>query len=329
MERSSKRGKIPQQDWPSIIQRYEAGETLSSIARTYDCSPPAISYILSRSRTREIAVENNEPNGTEAPESALVKAPATVLSGAKATQPGPEIEEAAVPAPAVPADKPTDASVPEPVSVRPGPSLDEATGAPAPDPDPESTMSGTRDDPVGGHAETFDAVEHRNSVGVELQLGEPRRTLHLSLSHNSDTRPETSHRDRRDADMAGGSAAQQAGGQPARTQHLAGQNSAPYASNNGGAARSVMGPEKTREGSAFIDRALRERVNGDISAFLAAFDAALADDTIESRSGLREATDRLLRAGARTRIELERLEARVPLPARAPSEYQTPNWRPR
>src|ERR1700739_3919204 len=50
MERSNKRGKIPQRDWPAIIKRYEAGETLASIARTYDCSPPAISYIVSRSR---------------------------------------------------------------------------------------------------------------------------------------------------------------------------------------------------------------------------------------------------------------------------------------
>ena len=38
-------------------------------------------------------------------------------------------------------------------------------------------------------------------------------------------------------------------------------------------------------------------------------------DTQENRSALREATDRLLRAGARTRIELERLEARIPLTA--------------
>src|SRR5437763_10828 len=57
MERSSKRGKIPQQDWPAIIKRYDAGETLSSIARTYDCSPPAISYIVSRSRARNAAGE--------------------------------------------------------------------------------------------------------------------------------------------------------------------------------------------------------------------------------------------------------------------------------
>src|ERR1700750_1133973 len=65
MERSSKRGKIPQQDWPSIIKRYEAGETLASIARTYDCSPPAISYILSRSRTRDFAAEKKATQEVE------------------------------------------------------------------------------------------------------------------------------------------------------------------------------------------------------------------------------------------------------------------------
>ena len=88
-------------------------------------------------------------------------------------------------------------------------------------------------------------------------------------------------------------------------------------------------PSKEREGGAFIDQTLRERVGGDIAAFLAAFDAALADDTIESRAGLREATDRLLRAGARTRIELERLEARLPLSTRETSGYSSPNWRSR
>ena len=71
-----------------------------------------------------------------------------------------------------------------------------------------------------------------------------------------------------------------------------------------------------KEGTgAFIDHELRARVDTDIAAFLAAFDAALVQDTQENRSALREATDRLLRAGARTRIELERLEARVPLTA--------------
>ena len=73
MERSSKRGKIPQLDWPSIIKRYEAGETLASIARTYDCSPPAISYILSRSRARDATVDGTEQSAIEASEPRLVK----------------------------------------------------------------------------------------------------------------------------------------------------------------------------------------------------------------------------------------------------------------
>jgi hypothetical protein len=85
-----------------------------------------------------------------------------------------------------------------------------------------------------------------------------------------------------------------------------------------------------KEGAgSFIDRELRTRVDGDITAFLAAFDAALVQDSQEHRSALREATDRLLRAGARTRIELERLEARLPLPPRDPVPHPQPSWRPR
>jgi hypothetical protein len=328
MERSSKRGKIPQQDWPSIIQRYEAGETLASIARTYGCSPPAISYILGRSRTRDIAAEIIEPNMTESPESALVKVAATDLPSVGAIQPGAEMAEAAVNTVAVRADEPVHGLVPEPVSVRPGPSLNGA--APERNPRAESAASGPTDHPVGQRAESSIAsgpADNRNSGGIDLQPREPRRTLHLSLPHNSDARPENSHR--RDADMAGRSGVHHGSGEQGSNLHFTTQSPPSPKSNNGEAARSVGEPEKTREGGAFIDRALRERVNGDISAFLAAFDAALADDTIESRSGLREATDRLLRAGARTRIELERLEARMPLAARGAGSYQPSNWRPR
>src|SRR5206468_6905791 len=72
MEKSSKRGKIPQSDWPLIMARYEAGETLSSIARTYDCSPPAISYVVSRSRARQPSGETPRPAPTG--ETQLIKA---------------------------------------------------------------------------------------------------------------------------------------------------------------------------------------------------------------------------------------------------------------
>src|SRR5215472_5214526 len=71
MEKSNKRGKIPQSDWPLIMTRYEAGETLASIARTYDCSPPAISYIVSRSRNKPAS---EAPTGAVEPQ--LVKAAA-------------------------------------------------------------------------------------------------------------------------------------------------------------------------------------------------------------------------------------------------------------
>src|SRR3954465_9465833 len=67
MEKSKKGGEIPQSDWPLIMARYEAGETLASIARTYDCSPPAISYVVSKSRARQPAREGSEasPSGLE------------------------------------------------------------------------------------------------------------------------------------------------------------------------------------------------------------------------------------------------------------------------
>ena len=52
--------------------------------------------------------------------------------------------------------------------------------------------------------------------------------------------------------------------------------------------------------------ALRESVYSDIAAFLVAFDAAMDNDAEEARQALVDATDRLMRAGARTRIEMER-----------------------
>src|ERR1700693_2366905 len=74
MNKSRKRGKTPQSDWPLIMARYDAGETLSSIARTYDCSPPAISYVVSRSRARHPGPET-PPKPPSAAEAQLIKAP--------------------------------------------------------------------------------------------------------------------------------------------------------------------------------------------------------------------------------------------------------------
>src|SRR5436305_4765157 len=116
MERSSKRGKIPQSDWPSIMARYEAGETLSSIARTYDCSPPAISYVVSRSRARQPGLPQPPREAPRPPavgEPQLINASAVSSAGPSSVHGGSDLaahREAAPP----PADVPPAQTSPHP-----------------------------------------------------------------------------------------------------------------------------------------------------------------------------------------------------------------------
>ena len=335
MEKSSKRGKIPQQDWPSIIKRYEAGETLASIARTYDCSPPAISYILGRSRARDATVEGTEQSGVETPEPRLVKGHPNDMPTREFINGAPEIGEAAAPPPTAQASYPIDGSDPEPVSAGPDSASDGTAGVreigaeiamtEAPDRPAKQDIEAPAQAPDLGTGNSPSAF---GMADPQPQPGEARRTLHLALSHNNAQPVETPHQGAHVADMAASAVQpvrdQQQGLNPQPARHHPAPSEAPNH-----AARSMAESHKVKDGGTFIDRALRERVDGDISAFLAAFDSALADDTIESRAELREATDRLLRAGARTRIELERLEARVPLSARDTSGYSAPSWRQR
>jgi hypothetical protein len=299
MEKSGKRGKIPQSDWPLIMARYEQGETLSSIARTYDCSPPAISYIVSRNKEKAAA----EAPPLPAAEATLVKSYGHIAA-----------EDHSV--------------VVEPLVVS-APPITLVRGESAPEARPVAVSADT----AGANAE-------------------PRRKLHLSLGNgNAGAKPNGN----------GGTASDDGKGHAAETDALssvatprlaepalngngqrpmqAPRNPPPFDAGRNGrdlfampegrpSAQQPRDAEPSRKDGAFIDQELRERVDGDIAAFLTAFDAALAEDTQESRFGLREATDRLLRAGARTRIELERLEARVPLSVRdGVAERQPAAWR--
>jgi hypothetical protein len=317
MERSSKRGKIPQRDWPLIIKRYEAGETLAAIARTYDCSPPAISYILSRSRARDATGDGGAQSAVERSEPGLMKTQASEppLSG--------ERDETEIDG-AVPLVVEAQASVPveefsgELTQVEltpvPGPQVD------APDRH-ANIVSVVADGPTrrvesrdfGNPPGDGDPPYRNLSRPTALhQKDEPRRTLHLSLSQHDNHRSEPHA-----SDPLEGPGIQPVRGQQQPSFAAPGRQHSDHdaATDRNETIRAITETRKANEGGAFIDRALRERVDEDIAAFLAAFDAALAGDSLESRVGLREATDRLLRAGARTRIELERLEARVPLPA--------------
>jgi hypothetical protein len=63
----------------------------------------------------------------------------------------------------------------------------------------------------------------------------------------------------------------------------------------------------SRAGSDIFDHELWDSVSSDIAAFLVAFDAAAVELNSSRIDALIRATDRLVRAGARTRMELERL----------------------
>jgi hypothetical protein len=364
MEKSSKRGKIPQQDWPSIITRYEAGETLASIARTYDCSPPAISYIVSRTRARSAAAEATMHNAPSAAEPQLVKAPGpeTSVNGIAASE---SLHGSAIGAEARDSSEPPreSRSVEQPFD--PG-----RHGEPQLFPDQPLSLSATPSQPVVAprtrepelSSDERNAARHHGQrqpdsssangaashapghhpgasghPGGPPESGENRRRLHLPLTTHLNG---GSHAPEPLANVPGApgyyagpgsrAAPRPAGWQPGPGR--SGSDTTPPTSPAGPRPQTHSGTSgsvaqhREREGGAFIDQALRERVEGDITAFLAAFDAALAGDSPESRTGLREATDRLLRAGARTRIELERLEARAPLAGRE-KDSQAPLFR--
>ena len=298
MEKSGKRGKIPQTDWPLIMARYEQGETLSSIARTYDCSPPAISYIVSRSREKSLPESSSQLTS----EPLLVK---TAAGGVPLNGSAPV--------------EPTDDQTAPPAALR---------REPPPEPRPTAQPNGSS----------------------STQQSDQRRTLHLSLgghsnglqNHVAPNGNGISHEPAARPSVAAPRPAPPQGAGERNGQRPFPPPRAPTSPEPMRHSRDLFAtpegrpvPQQPRDAEplrkdnvVFIDQELRSRVDGDIAAFLAAFDAALAEDTHESRFGLREATDRLLRAGARTRIELERLEARVPLPPRdGGGEAEPAAWR--
>lgn len=362
--------------------RYEAGETLASIAKTYDCSPPAISYIISRSRVRNAAAAAT-PAATE-PQ--LVKAhphddtgsaaAAAVTANGTGRQADLGFAE----------DAPTSAVAATPVhreekaaaaeidsSSRPG---DLERRAPPVRAEGAVLREGTSFPGLPPRASLPDSLQRQ--TGAQPQ-GEPRRTIHLGHgngspsngSHGTDSPGQLGYGNGGSHDPNGGAASarpqyadtrapsfRDSAADPPRGSGVSiadrqpHHGSIPYPNRDQPTSRSYDQPrygngygnghpapeQHYRPGNgnangkdsagSYIDQELRTRVDGDIAAFLAAFDAALAQDTQDSRSALREATDRLLRAGARTRIELERLEARVPLPPRDSARTE-PAWRPR
>lgn len=55
--------KIPQGEWSAIAARYAKGESITRIAQSYGCTPPAIHYILKRSKQRAAQNPEHRING--------------------------------------------------------------------------------------------------------------------------------------------------------------------------------------------------------------------------------------------------------------------------
>lgn len=90
-ESPKKRGRIPQSAWPQILERYRGGATLSAIAREFECTPSAISYIIRKAEAAgvqgELSMdkEPEEAESTQAVDPTPAAAPAVV--SVKAAEP--------------------------------------------------------------------------------------------------------------------------------------------------------------------------------------------------------------------------------------------------
>jgi hypothetical protein len=57
------KGKIAHGDWPQILEKYAAGQTIAQIGREYGCTAPAIRYIIKRSGRLKDRGGDHGPSG--------------------------------------------------------------------------------------------------------------------------------------------------------------------------------------------------------------------------------------------------------------------------
>ncbi|MEA1651103.1 hypothetical protein UAJ10_19020 [Nitrospirillum sp. BR 11164] len=112
-----RRGRIPQSAWPSILERYRAGATLSAIAREFDCTPSAISYIVRKAETAQPGEGGDAP----LPTAPLPTAPVPTAEAAPAPKPARAPKAEAPAAPALPLEQPVVTETPAAPQAAPAP----------------------------------------------------------------------------------------------------------------------------------------------------------------------------------------------------------------
>lgn len=125
-----KRGRIPQSAWPEILERYRTGTTLSAIAREFECTPSAISYILRKAEAAEAAGSGSDEAGDDVPVSTADAEPADGASDTVELKPGKAVRAArasrAASRPAQPELPEVDAVPPQPARPVAQPRSDDA-----------------------------------------------------------------------------------------------------------------------------------------------------------------------------------------------------------
>ncbi|MBF5095946.1 hypothetical protein F1643_17615 [Azospirillum sp. INR13] len=106
-ESPKKRGRIPQSAWPQILERYRSGATLSAIAREFECTPSAISYIIKKAEAASgqgDAAHGDDDQGDVQADDGQSSVPAAPAEETSAPVTAAPASPAAEPAPAAPAE---------------------------------------------------------------------------------------------------------------------------------------------------------------------------------------------------------------------------------
>lgn len=129
-EAPKKRGRIPQSAWPQILERYRSGATLSAIAREFECTPSAISYIIRKAEAAGGAGEDaaEAPAEAAAAEAPVSEEPAAQSPAAESPDAAPTVAEPAAP----PAAKPAARAERRPKAVAEAPKAEVRPSAPPP-----------------------------------------------------------------------------------------------------------------------------------------------------------------------------------------------------
>lgn len=151
-ESPKKRGRIPQSAWPDILERYNSGVTLSAIAREFECTPSAISYIIKKAEAASGQGELNVDAEAAPPAAPAAEAPVveTAPTAAAPVETGTERTPAARPRQRLtrPAETRSDdapAVAPQPPAPTPAPATETLRlNRPEPAPQPAPTAEAVR-----------------------------------------------------------------------------------------------------------------------------------------------------------------------------------------